>query len=99
MRFLARRRVAPVLGAALSVLGIFTGVTWPRHVAAADPTVVVIVDGPGADALADQLTKDDLGGLKSVERSPKSVPCSVCRRLPGCIFLISAITPWNPRVS
>ena len=41
------------------------------------PTVVVIVDGPGGDALADQLTNDKLGGLVAVARKPKSVPCKL----------------------
>lgn len=69
------RRLAPILGAAVACVGALFCATSPSR--ASEPTAVVIVDGPGGDAIADQLTKDKLGGLAATARKPKSVPCKL----------------------
>ncbi len=69
-----RARLAPFLCAFCAFLGMFLGAPPSR---AAVPTVVVVVDGPGADSLAAELTKEKLGGLAASSRKAKSVPCKL----------------------
>ena len=62
----------------LASAGAFSGVSAvSSRSRASEPTAAVIVDGPGGDALAEQLTKDKLGGLAATTRKAKSVPCKL----------------------